>query len=151
MNLKPFSKAVLGLSILGFIAPVSAHTLSNKTLRATFGAQATDVWQVTCSADAVLGNSDHLVAQVWDKTPASTNILTLVMQKGTAAVTTVDLVAGDGSLSPQVQVNGGNGVYTLLVSHTQSGNKIYNIEYHCQNANGDHTPTTVPSTPVQDN
>jgi hypothetical protein len=150
MILKPLLKAALTLSILGFMVPASAHTLSNKTLRVGFGAQATDVWQVACSADALLGNSDHLVAQVWDKS-ADTNILSLVMAKGTAAATTVDAVGGDSILSPAIKVVGGNGIYTLYINHTLSGNQVYNIEFHCQNANGDHTPTTTPSTPVQDN
>lgn len=150
MILKPLLKAALTLSVLGFVLPASAHTLSNKTLQAGFGQKATDVWQVVCSSDALLGNSDRLVAQVWDKS-ADTNILSLVVAKGTAAATTVDAKGGDSTLSPAISVVGGNGTYTLYVNHTLSGVQVYNIDFHCQNANGSHTPTTTPSTPVQDN
>lgn len=150
MILKHLLKTALALAVAGFVLPVSAHTLSNKTLKVGFGAQATDVWQVTCSNDAVLGDSDHLVAQVLDKSPG-TNLLSLIIVKGTAAATTVDPVGGNATPSPFVEVVGGNGVYTMLVNHTQSGNKVYNIEFHCENAGGDHTPTTTPTLPVQDN
>jgi len=150
MILKHLLKTALVLAVLGSVSPVSAHTLSNKTLRVGFGAQATDVWQVTCANDAVLGDSHHLAAQVLDKSN-DTNILSLIIVKGTAAATTVDSVGGDTTPSPFVEVAGGNGVYTMLVNHTQSGNQVYNIEFHCANAGGDHTPTTAPSTPVQDN
>lgn len=150
MHLKNLLKITLALGVAGVVLPVSAHTLSNKTVRVGFGAQATDVWQVTCSADAVLGNSDHLTAQVLDKSPG-TNLLSLVILKGSAAATTVDSKGGDTTPSPFISVVGGNGVYTMLVNHTQSGNKVYNIEFHCENASGGHTPTTTPTAPVQDN
>lgn len=147
---KHLFKTALIFAGMGLALPASAHTLSNKTLRIGFGAQATDVWQVTCSADAVLGNSSRLVAQVLDKSPG-TNLLGLIIVKGNAAVTTIDSKGGDTIPSPWVQVNGGNGVYTMLVNHTQAGNKVYNIEFHCESANGSHTPTTTPTVPVQDN
>lgn len=150
MILQRLLKAAFALSVVGFVAPASAHSLTFKTLRVGFGAQATDVWQVECMSDAVLGNSDHLVAQILDRSPG-TNLLSLILVKGAAAATSVDPIGGDANPSPFVEVVGGNGIYTMLVNHTQSGNKVYNIEFHCENASGDHTPTTTPSTAVQDN
>lgn len=150
MTLKTLAYSVLVLSTLGGANEVFAHSLTFKTLRSQFGASATDVWQVTCNSDAVLGNTHHLSAQILDRS-GDTVFLPLVIVKGNNAVTTVDPTGGDGNMSPLVSLAGGNGTYSLLVNYTRAVNQIYNIEFHCENAAGSHTPTTTPTLPVQDN
>ena len=144
--------AALALSLFsaGFSTSVSAHDLKFKILSASNGAGATDVWEVSCLNSSLLGDTARLVAQVRDFSPADSNLVSLIIYKDGKAASTTDLSAGDAGYSPLVSVNAGNGVYTMMANHTKVGNQVYFIEYHCENAAGDHTPSTVPSTPVQD-
>jgi len=131
------------LFMTGFTNSVSAHDLRFKTLMPANGAGATDVWEVGCQ------NSQRLVAQVKDH-ELDTNIVSLLLYKDGKAVTTTDSVGGNGDYSPLVSLNAGSGTYSMMVNHSRAGFKLYSITYHCENASGSHTPTTVPSTPVQD-
>ncbi len=150
MTIKTMNFGLISLLAVGFAAAASAHDLNFKTISGANGAEATDVWEIECSGDATLGPSASLSAQIRELTPNSSNKLSLVIYKDGKAQTTTDLVAGDAGYSPLISVAAGNGVYSVIVNHTQSGNKAYSITYHCENASGDHTPTTVPSSPVQD-
>ncbi len=141
---------VLSLFSAGYAASVAAHDLKFKLLFATNGAGATDVWEVSCLSSSTLGDSARLVANIKDFSPDDSNFISLVIYKDGKAVTSTDLVGGNDAYSPLVSVNAGNGVYTMIANHTRVGNQVYFIEYHCENAAGDHTPTTVPTTPVQD-
>ncbi len=145
MKIKTTLLAISAICISAVAAPVAAHSISSKSLRPSFGAAATDVWQTTCS-----GGSDHLFAQIRDHT-ADKNIVSLVVVSGTKAATTSDLVGGNTQSSPAIKVFGGNATYTLLVNHTLGTGQVYSIEYHCEDAAGNHTTTTVPSAASQDN
>ena len=150
MKIKTTLALTLYLFSAGFAASVSAHDLNFKSLSPTNGASATDVWEVGCLNSGVLGDSARLVAQVRDWSANDTNLVSLVIYKDGKAATTTDLTGGDAPYSPNVSVDAGNGIYTLMINHTLPGLQVYFVEFHCENAAGDHTPTTVPSTAVQD-
>jgi hypothetical protein len=40
-------------------------------------------------------------------------------------------------------VSGGNGVYLMQVTKTNTGTAGYFVEYHCENASGGHTGTGI--------
>lgn len=144
-------KVIIALSLFsaGFAGSVSAHELRNQFLTATFGASATDVWQVECRNGGVLvGDSSRLVAQVQDGS-ANSNLISIQIFKDGKASNSTDPVGGNAAYSPSIFVNGGNGIYTMLVNQTKAGFQFYNITYHCENAAGSHTPTTVPTVPIQ--
>jgi hypothetical protein len=145
MKIKTTVALAASLFIAGFANSVSAHDLNFKTLQATNGAGATDVWELECR-----DNSHHLVAQVRDFSPDDSNLISLVLFKDGKAVTTTDSTGGDAGYSPLVSLNAGNGSYTMMVSHSRAGLQVYFIKYHCESASGSHMPTTVPSLPVQD-
>lgn len=145
MTLKTTLSLLLMVFTLGAIAPVAAHSINNKTLRPAFGASATDIWQATCGA-----GSSHMFAQIRDQS-ADNNLVSLVVVSGVRGATTTDLTGGDPAYSPGITVNAGNATYTMLVNHTRTGGQAYSIEYHCENASGDHTDTTTPTAPSQDN
>ncbi len=150
MKLKKISGLFLGLGLVVGSNSAMAHDLKFKTIMQANGASATDVWQVECLGDPVVGNTHKLVAEIKEFTGASSSLLSLVVFKDGKAQSTTDLVAGDGDYSPQISVAAGNGIYNMIVTHTDTAFKVYDISYHCENATGDHTPTTVPTTPVQD-
>ncbi|AEG01095.1 hypothetical protein [Methylomonas methanica] len=150
MKLNKASSVFLFVSTIMSVNTAFGHSLTTKTLRQTFGASATDVWKVTCSGDALLGDSHHLAAQILDRSNDK-NSLPLVIVKGNNAITTVDPVGGDSTMSPLVELNGGNGDYLMIVNYTKPITQLYNIEYHCESATGDHTPTTTPGSAIQDN
>lgn len=137
--------ALVSLFVVGAAAPVAAHSITNKSLRPSFGAAATDVWLTTCGA-----GSEHLFAQVRDQTGDS-NFLSLVVVSGTKAATTTDLSGGDANFSEGIKVFGGAASYTMLVNHTRANGQAYSIEFHCEDSNGSHTDTTTPTAPSQDN
>lgn len=145
MSSKSLFASAIALFAVMASAPVSAHELTNKTLRPTFGASATDVWQVTCSGG---GSDSNLFAQILDQTNDS-NIVSLAVVAGTKALSTSDLIGGDTTYSPEIKVFAGDTTYTMLVTHTRTGGQAYSISYHCQNGTT-HTATTVPSAPSQD-
>lgn len=152
MKTKKLGYLLFVMSMLVATNSAFAHSLTGKTLRSSFGASATDVWQVQCSSEPALNppETHHLVAQILDRS-GDTNFLPLVIVKGTNAVTTVDSTGGDAVLSPKVSLNGGNGNYLMIVNYTRPLSQVYNIEYHCENSNNDHTTTTAPSSAIQDN
>lgn len=145
MNIKAVLMAVVSLLATSIVTPVAAHSITNKSLRPSFGAAATDVWLTTCGA-----GTEHLFAQIKDQT-ADSNIVSLVVLSGTKAATTSDLSGGDVNFSDGIKVFGGAATYTMLVNHTRSNGQAYSIEFHCEASNGSHTDTTTPTAASQDN
>ncbi len=143
MKIKTAIALAISLFSVGLATSVSAHDLRFKTLMPANGVGATDVWEVGCQ------NSQRLVAQVKDH-DLDTNKVVLILYKDGKAVTSTDLVGEDSDYSPLVSLSAGSGTYSMMVGHNKPGFKLYSITYHCENASGSHTPTTVPSTPVQD-
>ena len=150
MNIRRTLALTLPLLSVGFTAPAVAHDLNFKTLGFNTGASATDVWEVGCLNSATLGDSERLVAQIKDLVNNDTNLLSILIYKNGKAISATDNIGGDAGYSPLVSLNGGNGTYTMMVTRSQASFQAYSITYHCESAAGDHTPTTVPTTPVQD-
>ena len=107
-------------------------------------AAATDYYQVTCNDDGT-GPPASLVAEVQHRGPSASPV-SVVVHRGTAATTTVDTVPGDVTPSPNVFVNGGDGVYNVFVSKAGTGAVNYTLSFHCmtgQNGGGLHTGTLI--------
>ena len=147
---KKISGLFLGLCLVVGSNSVMGHDLKYKTIQQINGASATDVWQVECLGDPVVGNTDKLVANIKDFGGEASSLLSLVIYKDSKAQATTDLTPGDSNYSPQISVAAGNGIYNMIVTHANKAFKIYWVEFHCESDTGDHTPTTVPTTPVQD-
>jgi len=150
MNNKSVIKklAVLGafLAIIQ-INSVSAHDINGEYLYS--GDSAADTWKVSC-----LNGSARLVARVRDLSSGVSKISAMIYKDGRAA-NTVDSVGGNIGYSPFVSVNEGDGVYMIIITNSQSsatagGYNQYDINYHCESDNGNHTDTTVPESPIQD-
>jgi hypothetical protein len=130
---------VAAIGMLAFANVAGAHDLLNQTLGNP--QTATDVYTVTCFDDGN-GNAQRLEAQIGDDT-AGTRITSLVVLKTLSQVTsTTDATGGDATLSPLIKVNGGNGVYSLIVHKDKYGSRQYDLSYHCKTSTGAHTGTT---------
>jgi hypothetical protein len=105
---------------------------------------ATDYYQVTCSNDG-RGVPKSLVFQTQNNGPLPASVIVLV-QRDNAAVSSADLVAGDGAYSPLAFLNGGEGVFNVFVIKTADGSTNYTLQYDCMtgdNGGGVSTGTAL--------
>jgi len=123
-------------------ASAFAHTQIG-TLAAAAGA--TDYYQVTCSDDDS-GPPHSLLLQIQDTTSASAPKVGVQGQRAGEMTNSVDATSGDRNASPLVFVNGGTGVFDVLVYKTGAGADSYTLTYHCYtgaNGTGIHTGTAI--------
>ena len=145
--LSPASLLVLlgALAALGSVlAPRTAwsHT-QNGALGSAAGA--TDFYQITCSDDGS-GAPASLTLQILDTAPAAAPLVAVQGQKGTLATNSTDATDADATPSPTVVLNGGAGVYDVLVHKTAAGSETYTLTFHCltgPDGTGDHTGTSL--------
>lgn len=131
---------------VGYAGIASAHSTTGSLGNA---AGATDVYKVTCSNDGG-GVTHHLVTQVKDNSPVAAPLVSVVTTKGGSTTTSTD-TNGDGntSYSPEVELNKGNGVYTMNVKKSASGAENYTVQFHCETVSDVHTGTAVTQTQNQ--
>jgi hypothetical protein len=104
-------------------------------------ASATDYFQVTCSGDGA-GAPASLVAQIRDEAPAAAPLLSVQIQRGSAATNSTDAIDGDASPSPAVFVNGAAGTFDVFVDKTAAGAESYTLTATCMTgAGGTGAPT----------
>lgn len=130
------------LMLGGMARGVWAHTQSGALGDA---AGATDYYQVTCSDDGS-GAPGSLSMQVLDASPVAAPLVSVQTRKGLLLANSTDATDGDAGLSPIVSVNGGAGVYDVLVDKTAAGAETYTLTFHCvtgPNGTGLHTGTEI--------
>jgi hypothetical protein len=138
----PLLGLVLLALALGGASVAAAHT-QNGSLGAD--ASATDFYQVNCSDDGS-GTPGSLVLEVLDAAPVAAPLVSVQIRKGSLLTNTTDAVDGDSSWSPLVFLNGGGGVYDVLVDKSGAGAESYSLDYHCvtgANGGGVHTGTSI--------
>ncbi len=134
---------VFFIAILGFASISKAHDAGTVMDPSGTVASFTGYALVTCFNDGN-GDADYLRASVKDLSPPQDGLLVnLQIIKGNRAISTTDTVSGDANFSPEVKVQGGNGVYLLLVNKTKAGPRSFNISYHCVTASNAHTGTDI--------
>lgn len=126
-----------------YAATISADrgdtTLDPAGNKATFTALA----RVTCFDDGN-GPADLLAAQIRDNSPAIPDMfVSLQLLKGSKAISVTDTTPGDAQFSQQVSLQGGNGVYFMMVNKTIAGARDFEVEWHCITANQAHTGTDI--------
>jgi hypothetical protein len=123
-------------------APTSAHTYTDSLGSA---ASATDFYQVTCSDDGS-GPPASLFAQVRDEGPVSPPWVSVQLHRGSLLASSSDPIDGDTESSPSITVNGGPGVYDVLVDKSGAGSENYTLTFHCMtgpDGTGVHTGTAI--------
>jgi len=99
--------------------------------------------QISCF-DNGNGPADYLEADIIDlSAPVDHLLVNLVLIKGDRAISVSDTVSGDANPSPPIILQGGNGVYLLLVNKTDVGARQFIVDYHCKTATGVHTGTDI--------
>ena len=97
----------------------------------------------TCFDDGS-GPAAMLVARVRDNSPPLHGLMvSLVLLKGTTALSISDTVSGDAGYSDTIVLPGGNGEYTLVLNKTDIGVRSFDIEWHCMTAGSVHTGTDI--------
>jgi hypothetical protein len=149
-------KAILFVTLLvttGYAGLVNAHNQTGKLGFSKKGTAATDVYQVTCSDDGN-GPPAQLFSQVADLLPKLAPLVTIqITHPATATATTfsTDTIDGDvpkvgrtTGFSPAVTLKpfGSSQIYIITVNKDLSvtkGIENYNLQLHCQTAEGTHT------------
>ncbi|MBX9896233.1 MAG: hypothetical protein K2Y09_13850 [Nitrosomonas sp.] len=99
--------------------------------------------QITCF-DNGNGPADYLEADIIDlSAPVEHLLVNLLLLKGDRAISVSDTVSGDANPSPSIILQGGNGVYLLVVNKTDVGARQFVVDYHCKTATGIHTGTDI--------
>jgi hypothetical protein len=106
-------------------------------------ASATDYWEVTCTSEVGVV-PDRLSVRVADTGGVAAPMVSVQAHKGLLLAQSTDPVDNDGNPSPEVFVNGGAGLYEVLVDKSGAGAESYTLTVHCQ----DVTPTTIVHTPT---
>jgi hypothetical protein len=144
-NLFAAVAAVLGL---GLAQQAVAHDQIG-TLLSGSGTKATDYYVATCAPDPNLpGTATGLFFQIKDTTGGSNMVgMTVINNSGPLnlkAATTIDAIGGDPVYSAGQTIAAGEGAYLITVFHTGiAANEGYTFIYHCQDAAGNHTGTTI--------
>jgi hypothetical protein len=108
-------------------------------------AGATDYYQVTCLGDGPLTPAS-LSIQVQDESPAAAPFVSVQARKGTLLASSTDPSDADSVPGPFVHLNGGGGVYDVLVDKTAASVVTYTLTFHCMtgaNGTGVHTDTEI--------
>jgi hypothetical protein len=98
-------------------------------------AGAANLYQVTCSDDGA-GPPASLVVAVQDTAPAAAPLVSVQIQKGSAARNATDAVDADTGFSPQVFVDGGAGVYDVFVDKSDAGAEGFVLSFQCTTGAG---------------
>jgi hypothetical protein len=130
--------SLLMLALFSFMPLASAHTaratMDPRGISATFTALA----RVTCFDDGN-GLPDALQVRLRDNSPATPGLLVSVqLLKGKQAVSITDITSGDADYTLPLQLQGGAGVYTMMINKTAAGPRDIDIEWHCVTAEHDH-------------
>jgi hypothetical protein len=95
--------------------------------------RATDVYSVTCSNEEGGDTATfRLAARVRDDLPSRKPKVSVTIAKGGTEVRVTDKKDGDRRFSPWAYVDGGNGVYRLMVTKSRRGPERFSVEFHCQ-------------------
>ena len=144
-NLKKrkFLQLIFMMIMMSYAALINAHggsaTLDPAGASQTF----TGLAQITCSTEGS-EPTDHLLARIRDNSPPVSGLLVnLQIYKGNRAISITDTVSGDAEFSPFVSLQGGDGVYYVMVNKTNVGQRGFDLEWHCTAASGSHTATDI--------
>ena len=129
--------SLLMLALFSFMPLASAHTarvtMDPRGISATFTALA----RVTCFDD---GNGPPAALQVRlrDNSPPVPGLLVSIqLLKGRQAISYTDTTPGNADYTFPLQLEGGTGVYTVMINKTAAGPRDIDIEWHCLTAEHD--------------
>lgn len=143
----PTLKTLRATSLL-ILAMIFNFSVQAHTAGATLGADgtsasATGLAAITCFDDGN-GQPEGLFVQIKDLSPPVPGLLISVqLYKGTQAINITDTISGDANHSEGVQLDGGSGVYWMMVNKTDVGLRTFEIIWHCMTSDHTHTGTDI--------
>ncbi len=140
---KKYILAAILVCLVSYTSVSSAHT-AGATLDPEGNVRSfTGMAFITCFDDGN-GPADNIIVRVRDNSPPVPGLLVNVqVYKGNKVNSITDTVSGDADFTPFITLQGGAGVYWLLVNKTDVGARSFEIEYHCNTADGIHTGTDI--------
>ena len=147
MNLIPNYKILFKTSLLLVSSAFSTISFAHSA-GATLGADgtnanATALAAVTCFDDGN-GEPEGLFTQIKDLSdPVPGLLINIQLYKGLQATSDTDTVSGDADYSEGVQLNGGAGVYQMIVDKTDFGARRFDVIWHCMTEDHVHTGTDI--------
>ncbi|MCX7100654.1 MAG: hypothetical protein NTX38_03950 [Methylobacter sp.] len=160
-KIKLKSTLLLGMLVItgSHVTTALAHTTTGESLLASKGTGATEIFRVDCSLDSgAASNSptDKLYIAISDGNPAGGmfTATAAVYAPGLAkAITVIDTTGANGpgtGGTVSVITPGQQDVsFFVTVNHTAAANETFALDYHCQDAAGNHTGTAI--TKLQNN
>lgn len=159
---KKIKTTLLSSAILiacSYTSTVFAHDYA-ENLKSAAGASATDLYRIDCSQDSQAASQSpthQLFVQIRDDSAAGGKLSATasVFTPGSGKATTVtDATGGDLTLSPSkvlpvIGADAQDVQFFIAVSHSATGAKTYVLSYHCQDASGQHTGTSLPPAILQ--
>lgn len=144
LRIKKLSFIIFIIFSIGFTGLSGAHNggaaMDTEGISATF----TGLAIVTCSSNDSGEATDRLLARIRDFSPPVDGLLVnLQLLKGNKAVSITDNISEDADYSDYISLQGGNGTYYMMVNKTDTGERVFDIEYHCMSASGGHTETSI--------
>jgi hypothetical protein len=104
---------------------------------------ATGLAAIACFDDGS-GEPHQLFAQIRDLSePVDGLLLNVQLLKGNKATNSTDPISGDGEYSPGVVLEGGPGIYYIMVNKTGPGPRAFDVVWHCETADNFHTGTSI--------
>ena len=98
---------------------------------------------VTCFDDGN-GLADNIIVRIRDNSPPVPGLLVnLQVFKQNKSNSITDTVSGDADFSPFITLQGGGGVYWIMVNKTDVGARSFEVEYHCNTITDIHTGTDI--------
>ncbi|ASF46176.1 hypothetical protein [Methylovulum psychrotolerans] len=103
---------------------------------------ATDYYRITCGTNS-FGDTYKLNVALADVAPVAAPIISIQVIKGALGKNTYDTNDGDTVYSSAAIVQGGNGIYQVIIDKTSAGVENYTLKYNCQNSAGATTDTSI--------
>lgn len=143
LSFKKYILAAILACLISYTSVSSAHT-AGATLDPEGNVRSfTGMAFITCFDDGN-GPADNIIVRVRDNSPPVPGLLVNVqVYKGNKVNSITDTVSGDADFTPFITLQGGAGVYWLLVNKTDVGARSFEIEYHCNTADDIHTGTDI--------
>ncbi len=142
-NLRKLALALMAGAVTILPSLVAAHGVSAVLDPVGDRPSFTALARVTCFDDGN-GPAAYLVARIRDTSPPVEGLyISLHMLKGSRAISVTDTISGDADYSPFVSLEGGSGVYQVMLTKTREGARAFDVEYHCMALGNIHTGTDV--------
>lgn len=145
MKFSFITKILLGASVLSISLVSNVYAHSGGTVLGPDGTNpnATVLVAISCFDDGN-GEPAKLFAQIKDQSsPVAGSFVSVQMYKGIKAISTTDNISGDADYSQGIELEGGSGVYWVMITKTTAEPRQFDLIWHCMTDSNTHTGTDI--------